>query len=282
MGFWICDWCGYGSPRVKSPQKPPKHNHLLKNQPCMGPQRLLDLGHVYETDLLSIDADVSRVRPTQAAWLSLMYAVVEAASEILEISREDLGGSLTPVGENRWSITLFDAVPGGAGHVLQIEENLEEVLRAPRRRVSECECGPETSCYGCLRSYQNQRDHDYLSRGAVEQVLRRLIDDEGALDRSLVLEREPVEIPDSLPRDWVELYEAAFGSERKLLTALAEAGVPRPEVGFESAGGIPISIAWPDRLIAADVGFEPEHRLDLEAEGWKVFPPEKVIRVLAG
>jgi ATP-dependent helicase YprA (DUF1998 family) len=282
MGFWICDWCGYGSPRVKSPQKPPKHNHLLKNQPCMGPQRLLDLGHVYETDLLSIDAEVSGVRPTQAAWLSLMYAVVEAASEILEISREDLGGSLTPVGENRWSITLFDAVPGGAGHVLQIEESLEKVLRAALRRVSECECGPETSCYGCLRSYQNQRDHDYLSRGAAEQVLRRLIDDEGALDRSLVLEREPIKIPASLPRDWFELYEAAFGSERELLTALAEAGVPRPEVGFESAGGIPISIAWPDRLIAADYGFEEEDRLDLSAEGWKVVPAEKLATVFAG
>ena len=98
MGFWVCDWCGHGSPRVMSPQKPPKHNHLLKNQPCNGPQRLLDLGHVYETDLLSIDANVFGYRATQYAWQSVMYAIVEAASKTLEIAREDIGGSLTPAG----------------------------------------------------------------------------------------------------------------------------------------------------------------------------------------
>lgn len=243
---------------------------------------MLDLGHVYETDLLSIDADVSGVRASHAAWLSVMYALVEAASDSLEIARDDIGGSLSPVGEDRWSITLFDAVPGGAGHVLQVEENLDKVLRVALERVSECECGRETSCYGCLRSYQNQRDHDYLSRGAAEEVLRRLIDNAGAMDLSSATETEVVDIPASLPRDWVALYEAAFGSERELLVALAEAGAPRPEIGFESAGGVPISIAWPDRLIAADVGFEPEDLLDLKAEGWKVFPPEKLAKALAG
>ena len=130
MGFWICDWCGHGSQRVKSPQKPPKHNHLLKNQPCSGPQRLLDLAHSYETDLLSIDVDVHGVHPTQSAWLSVMYAIVGGRlGETLEIAREDIGGSLTPAGADRWSITLFDAVPGGAGHVLQVEQNLERVMR---------------------------------------------------------------------------------------------------------------------------------------------------------
>ena len=282
MGFWVCDFCGHGSPRASSPKKRPKHNHLLKNRPCNGDQRLLDLGHVYETDLLSFNADISGVRATQAAWLSAMYAIVEAASEILEISRDDIGGSLTPVGENHWSITLFDAVPGGAGHVLQVEENLDRVLDAALERVGECECGPETSCYGCLRSYQNQRDHDYLSRGAAEQLLRRLIKDEGALDPSLLLEQEPVEIPDSLSPDWAELYVAAIGSERDLLVALAGAGVPMPEIGFESAGGIPISFAWADRLIALDYGFEDQDRLELQGEGWKVLAIDKIAKALAG
>lgn len=280
MGFWVCDWCGHGSPRVLSPQKPPKHNHLLKNYPCTGPQRLLDLGHVYETDLLSINANVFGYAATQHAWQSVMYAIVEAASETLEISREDIGGSLTPAGADHWSITLFDAVPGGAGHVLQVEQNLNQVLRAALRRVSECECGPETSCYGCLRSYQNQRDHDNLSRGAAEQVLRRLIDNEGEIDTPPAVEQ--VVIPESLPREWIHLYEAAFGVERDLLVALAEAGAPRPDLGFESAGGVPISIAWPDRLVAADVGLEPADRDELGSEGWTVLPVADLVDLFAG
>lgn len=275
MGFWICDRCGHGSPRVTNPQKPPKHHHLLKNQPCVGYQRLLDLGHVYETDLLSLDVNVFGIHGTQAAWLSALYAVVEAASETLEIAREDIGGSLTPAGADRWAITLFDAVPGGAGHVLQVEQNLDRVLRVALRRVSECECGPETSCYGCLRSYQNQRDHDDLSRGAAEQILRRLVDNAGPID-----EAAGPGIPDSLPAGWAPIYAAAVGSERELIIDLADAGVLRPELGFESPGGIPISFAWPDRSIACEFGLEHADRSELEAEGWTVLSFDELVTVL--
>lgn len=272
MGFWVCDWCGYGSPRVLNPKKPPKHNHLLKNQPCAGKQRLLDLGHVYETDLLSIDVNVFGVRGTQSAWLSALYAIVEAASETLEIAREDIGGSLTPAGADRWAITLFDAVPGGAGHVLQVEQNLERVLRVALKRVSGCECGPETSCYGCLRSYHNQRDHDDLSRGAAEEILRGLVEDAGRGDGAATASSLDDAVPDSLPASWAELYAAAFGTEREMLIALADAGVARPELGFESTAGIPIGLAWPDRFVAVDYGLEAADREDLEADGWTVLP----------
>lgn len=176
MGFWVCDWCGHGAARLLHPRKPPKHNHLLKNHACEGPQRLIDLAHSYETDLLTLDVDLPGFQESQDAWKSVLYAVVEASCEVLEIARDDIGGSLSPVGADRWSVALFDAVSGGAGHVIQIEANLNKVLGAALHRVSTCECGPETSCYGCLRSYSNQRDHDELSRGAAEQILRRLLD----------------------------------------------------------------------------------------------------------
>lgn len=276
MGFWICDWCGHGSSRLTSPKKPPKHNHLLKNQPCSGHQRMLDLGHVYETDLMSLDVNVVDIHGLKSAWLSALYAIVEAASETLEIAREDIGGSLTPAGADRWAISLFDAVPGGAGHVLQVEQNLDRVLRVALNRVSDCECGPETSCYGCLRSYQNQRDHDDLSRGAAEQILRRLIDDEGAVNESVT---GPV-IPESLPADWAPTYSAAVGTEREMVLALAEAGVLRPELGFESPGGTPISFAWPAKSIACDFGLEHADRAELEAEGWMVLSFDQLTAVL--
>jgi hypothetical protein len=175
-GFWICEWCGHGTARVLHPSVPPRHKHLLKDTPCDGPRRLVDLAHIYETDLLTLDIKLPGFRTNQAAWKSALYAILEAACETLEIARDDIGGSLSPVNVEEWSIALFDAVSGGAGHVLQVEENLTQVLHAALRRVSTCECGPETSCYGCLRSYGNQRDHDVLSRGAAEDIFRRLLD----------------------------------------------------------------------------------------------------------
>ncbi|MCW2625393.1 MAG: box helicase [Mycobacterium sp.] len=162
--------------------------------------------------------------------------------------------------------------------MLQVEQNPERVMQVALRRVSECECGPETSCYGCLRSYQNQRDHDYLSRGAAEQVLRRLVENEGVVDVQITEQA----VPDSLPLDWMQAYRSAVGSEREMVLALAEAGVVRPELGFESAGGIPISIAWPDRLIACEFGLETADRAELEAEGWIVLSLEELSAQLVG
>lgn len=174
-GFWICDWCGHGSARALHPQKPPAHDHLLTGNPCSGMSRWLDLAHSYETDLLFIDIQLPAASQTQAHWKSLLYAVLEAACDELEIARDDIGGSLAPTGASTWSVVLFDAVPGGAGHVLLVEEHLERVLKAALKRVSSCDCGPETSCYGCLRSYGNQRDHDELSRGAGRELLEAMI-----------------------------------------------------------------------------------------------------------
>ena len=41
-------------------------------------------------------------------------------------------------------------------------------------RVETCDCGEETSCYGCLRNYKNQRIHDILRRDLALKVLRRI------------------------------------------------------------------------------------------------------------
>lgn len=272
MGFWLCDWCGYGSARALHVSKPPKHNHLLRNQPCNGSQRLLDLAHVYETDLMTIDPLLPSFHGTQAAWKSVLYAVLESACDVLEIARDDLGGSLSPTGADQWSIVLFDTTSGGAGHVIQVEQHLLAVLQAALRRVSTCDCGPETSCYGCLRSYNNQRDHEELSRGAAAQVLQRLLDDTGEISPQWS-QAEKIEVPGSLPPAWHVAYRAAEGHEREVLQQLSATGAPVPEVGFESTGGLPIPLSWPDRLLVADVGLDPASAAELRAEGWTVAAP---------
>lgn len=172
-GYWICDWCGYGAP-VAANKRPPAHDSLRRRQPCGGPSRRLDLAHSYETDLLQIELRPGGFAGDRSSHLSVLYAVVEAACDTLQVAREDLGGTLMPVAQASWSLVLYDTVPGGAGHALLAQQNLPDILAAALRRVSHCDCGPETSCYGCLRSYGNQRHHDELSRGKAAQVLRSL------------------------------------------------------------------------------------------------------------
>jgi ATP-dependent helicase YprA (DUF1998 family) len=120
----------------------------------------------------------------QNFWQSLLYALLEGASDALSIRRQDLDGCLYPYAGATAApaLVLYDDVPGGAGHVRRIGQNLQEVTRAARDRVDgRCGCGGgpdglgETSCYGCLRNYRNQWAHEQLSRGAVLAFLRRLI-----------------------------------------------------------------------------------------------------------
>ena len=70
-----------------------------------------------------------------------------------------------------FSVVLYDAVAGGAGHVRRIVtadgQALQRVLAKAISVVDNCDC--DSSCYRCLRNYYNQKIHDNLNRN---QVLR--------------------------------------------------------------------------------------------------------------
>jgi hypothetical protein len=104
-----------------------------------------------------------------------MYALLEGACQLLEISRDDVDGTLHQAGAGVTTIVLFDVVPGGAGHVGRIAHDLHAVLVEALRKVQNCECGKETSCYRCLRVFRNERFHEELSRGAAGDLLGRLL-----------------------------------------------------------------------------------------------------------
>jgi len=237
------------------PKRLPAHDHLLRGSQCKGPADLLDLAHTYETDLLRIDVLPAHLVGTQSAHLSVLYAVLEAACNTLEISRDDIGGTLMPHSTGSWSFTFFDAVPGGAGHVLMVEKELPRILRAAYQRVSDCDCGDETSCYGCLRSYSNQRHHEELSRGVARAVLGQIL---GADIR----ERDPAAAPK---------LETA---EERLIRSIVDLGAPPPVIGHESEQGLPIPLSWPDAKTAVAFDLDASEREELEQEGWSLLPPD--------
>jgi ATP-dependent helicase YprA (DUF1998 family) len=121
---------------------------------------------------------------TPDAWQSLLYGLLEGAAVGLELSRDDIGGTLHRRPGKGTGIVLFDTVPGGAGGVLRIGEEFDAVVASAFERIENCDCGEETSCYGCLRSFTNQRFHDALSRGGALAALR-VLSDGGGLVRGL-------------------------------------------------------------------------------------------------
>ncbi len=170
QGYLFCDWCGRGLPTSGS--TPKKHTHAWKDQECTGHLTRACLAHSYETDVLSVQFQVNP-QPTDMQSWSLLYALLDASSHVLGIFRDDIDGTLWFAG-GAPHLVLFDTVPGGAGCVLQIPTRLHEILERARKKLSTCECGEDTSCYSCLRTYRNSIRHDILSRGSALELLSLL------------------------------------------------------------------------------------------------------------
>lgn len=166
-GFSVCSYCGWAKPH--NHERVTTHTRTYGDSECRGSFETLSLGHRYQTDTAEIVVR-GLIDATKASLLSLMYALLEGASESLEISRDDIDATLS-YSKNQRSIVIFDTVPGGAGASKNIAESFDLVLKEAQARVARCDCGPETSCFGCLRNAFNDRFHDELRR---EDALRHL------------------------------------------------------------------------------------------------------------
>ena len=176
-GFDVCDVCGWaqvvdfsqnGNKRFE------KHKNPFTQKECSGKTQSYHLGHRYMTNVLELKFEGPRY--DQAPMLSTLYAILEGASEELGIRRDDIDGTLyyRDFHESPHLI-LFDTVPGGAGHVDRISNSLRKVFESALAKVSNCECGEETSCYNCLRNYKNQFFHDILQRGMAIKILEEVL-----------------------------------------------------------------------------------------------------------
>ncbi len=104
-------------------------------------------------------------------WIFTPYALLEGAADGLETSRGDIDGAVHPGHNGQTSLVIYDAVPGEAGSMTRIADSLDFVVETALKRMSNCDCGEETSCYGCLRDRRNERNHDALSRSEAVKFL---------------------------------------------------------------------------------------------------------------
>ena len=176
MGFRVCKYCGYATTDIPNKENKFKHKNKLGNVCPSEYAYNVDLGHQFNTDVLKIDLPILS-DSNDTLWYSLLYAIIEGACDEFDIVRNDINGCLyyNNLTVSKPSLIIFDEAAGGAGHVKKISTNLKSVLEKAYKRVSNCDCGEETSCYGCLRNYNNQIFHEKLQRGVVKDYLEKFI-----------------------------------------------------------------------------------------------------------
>ncbi len=169
-GFRMCLSCGHGEPLVNQDRTKAKRTHHRpgSQRECRGHLRTLDLGHTYLTDVLELDLKRSLSQIQARSTLQSLLA----ATPVLGIPTDDVDGTLRPLPDGGGiALIIFDAVPGGAGYVQRIHEELPRLINQARKIVDECTCASNASCYGCLRTYRNQAHHDTLIRCEAVEVL---------------------------------------------------------------------------------------------------------------
>jgi hypothetical protein len=166
--FYICGECGAAFDRRKHEHRTPL------GRKCEGTLTACALGHEFVTDVVSFHFALGRpATGSDATWFafSLAYSLLEGSASALGVPAGNLDVTVSHnVASDFPEIVLYDNVPGGAGLVAQLRKPdvLRRCLREARDRVDgRCGCGPDQSCYGCLRSYRNQFAHRFLARGPV-------------------------------------------------------------------------------------------------------------------
>lgn len=194
--FYVCPKCGFAYAEDETIPGDKEANKLIKQkahkivtakqhdslfgQYGCDCQELIrySMHHTFNTDVakISFDCDTSDYK----TMVSAMYAILYAISDELNIERRDIKACLSLKilnGKLEYSIIIYDAVPGGAGHsrrlVTQDGMMLYRIIKVALKNMEGCTCEP--SCYNCLRSYENQKIHDDLDRKLAAKFLSNLI-----------------------------------------------------------------------------------------------------------
>lgn len=183
--FYVCPKCGFvyasdenipcdkknkeavkrGATKIEVQEK---HESLYGEYDCSCTElKKYSLHHTFNTDVAKITFGCNTSDKKQM--LSTMYAILYTMADSLNIERRDIKACLSMKivdGNTNYSIIIYDAVPGGAGHsrrlVTEDGEMLYWIMMKALNNMKSCNCNP--SCYNCLRSYENQKIHDELDR----------------------------------------------------------------------------------------------------------------------
>lgn len=175
--FYMCNTCGY-TKIIKnrgSQIEVDEEHYSFNGLKCFNSNlKKIALGHKFKTDVAKITVYTSMERNEA---LSLLYAILEGISIEYNIERKDIDGVVALNDSGVYDFVIFDNVPGGAGHTKRLleKEKVIEMFKRAKEKVSQECCDENTSCYNCLRNYNNQRIHRKLKRIYAKNILEDII-----------------------------------------------------------------------------------------------------------
>ena len=214
-GFFVCSACGYTELDDAHFTKSKKLSHHRPTGSRCSNDMLWKraIGYRFETDVFQLRFINPEIMDMKQA-RSILYGVMRGICSRLNIEQDDISGCIQffrneDTGHANFGLIFYDRTPGGAGHVKRLIETsvLYGALTKTLELMKACNCGGasmDSSCYGCLRTYYNQKYHDQLKRSDVVNFLNGILKGrpDGA-DRNAKEQPEPEirVIPDDGPAE---------------------------------------------------------------------------------
>ncbi len=126
------------------------------------------------------------------AMCSLQAALKIAIQAVFQLEDNELAAEPLPDRNNRRIILLYESAEGGAGVLRRLVEDRDAIKRVAVAALELCHFDSNTgedkkrhprskenceaACYDCLMSYANQRDHEFLDRFLIKDILIALKD----------------------------------------------------------------------------------------------------------
>lgn len=181
--FYVCPNCGYAENGEGRFGETIEKEHKNSNGYTCSTKKLVEysIGYKYKTDIVRIRFDLDPISDEiNEEVYSILQSLVLASSRVLNVENTEIAGSLlySPECTGLYTYILYDTTPGGAGHVKRLNDQnvLEQVIETAYHIAKDCcGCDEDSSCYSCLRTYQNQRHHDEIKRIYVINFLGKIL-----------------------------------------------------------------------------------------------------------
>jgi very-short-patch-repair endonuclease len=188
--------------------------------------------------------------PDAPTLVSLMYALKRGIEAHYQLEDSELAAEPLPSEKEPRRILFYEASEGGAGVLVRLAREPGALAAVAREALAVCHFDPdtgadlrhapsaredcETSCYDCLRSYNNQRYHELLDRQLALGLLLRLSHATGAIGAGERPRCEQVEqllrlCQSELERDFLRWLDARGHRLPDGAQPLVEAASARPD-----------------------------------------------------
>ena len=137
---------------------------------------------------------------------TMLHTILAGVYVYMETSIDEINGFIRRIrdqkGKETAQIILYETIPGGVGYMEKLPKYWCEVMDRAYDILYGHEC--DRSCYRCLKNYSNQKDHEFLNKKAIKDLMERIRAECPKKDETTNM---PINFDSVLEKEFYEIFD---------------------------------------------------------------------------